>query len=140
MPGIRSLQEKQYYAHERNAFWLILFKLFNTSFSNKYESRVELLSENGIALWDTLQYCYREGSLDSNIKNARPNMIPELLEQNPQIANIIFNGRTAEKFYDKFHARINRIGYYCLPSTSPANATMKIEAKLVKWALIKELM
>ncbi len=140
MPGVRSLQEQQYYAHIRNAFWIILFKLFNSPFTVNYDIRVELLFKNQLALWDTLQFCYREGSLDSDIKNAQPNNINELLKQNSQIKNIIFNGKTAEKFYDKFHMRIDKIDYYCLPSTSPANARLTFEDKLNEWAIIKELL
>jgi len=140
MPGIKSLQERQYYAHERNAFWFILFKLFDADFTNIYQKRVKLLLNNNLALWDTLKFCYREGSLDSNIKNAEPNNISELLNQHQQIKNIIFNGKTAEKFHDKFHARKDRISYYNLPSTSPANARKSIEDKLNEWAIIKELL
>ncbi len=140
MPGIKSLQEQQYYAHSRNAFWIIMFKLFNVPFTVNYDNRVDLLLKNRLALWDTLQFCYREGSLDSNIKDAQPNHFSELLQQNPMIKNIIFNGKKAEKFYDKFNNRVSKIDYYCLPSTSPANARMNIEDKLNEWAIIKKLL
>jgi len=140
MPGIKSLQEQQYYAHERNAFWNIIFRIFDEQFSTLYEKRKELILKNGLAIWDTLKYCYREGSLDSNIKNAEPNKVNELLNQNKQIKSVVFNGQSAQKFYDKFHDRIDGITYHCLPSTSPANARLKIEDKYNEWAVIKDLL
>jgi len=139
MPGSKSLSEQQYYAHERNVFWYIIFKIFNEKFSEHYDKRKNLILKNGLALWDTLKYCYRIGSLDSNIKNAEPNNIIGLLDQNRQIKNIIFNGQTAQKFYDKFQDREEGINYYCLPSTSPANARMKIDDKFNEWTMIKAL-
>jgi len=140
MPGIKSLQAQQYYAHSRNAFWIIMFTLFDVPYSDNYEIRVDLLLKNRLALWDTLQFCYREGSLDSNIKDAQPNHFSEFLQQNSGIKYIIFNGKTAEKFYDKFNIRVAKIEYYCLPSTSPANARMTIDDKLNVWALVKKLL
>ena len=140
MPGIKSLQMQQYYANERNAFWLIFFKLFKQEFSNHYQSRKNLILNNRIAIWDTLEYCYREGSLDSGIKNEKPNDIPGLIKSYPNISNIIFNGKAAEKFYTKFHKKIDRIEYFCLPSTSPANARLKIEDKFNEWTLIRDLL
>lgn len=140
MPGIKSLEEQQYYAHERNAFWPIMFSLFNEEPSDIFNKKVDLLRRNKIALWDTLKLCYREGSLDSNIKNAQPNEIEALLKQHKNIKNIIFNGQAAEKYYKKYQPQISRIAYYCLPSTSPANARLKFEDKLDAWKIIKGLL
>jgi len=39
VPGIRSLQMQQYYAHPQNGFWKILFILFNQEFSADYSER-----------------------------------------------------------------------------------------------------
>lgn len=140
MPGIKSLEMQQYYAHERNAFWPIIFKHFDEPFTTNYSLKLNLLSKNGIVLWDTLQFCYREGSLDSNIKDAVPNNIMELLNNNRSIKNVIFNGKGAEKYYDKFQQRIDGISYHSLPSTSPANARVKFEDKLNAWAIILSML
>jgi len=139
MPGQDSLKEQKYYAHNRNAFWFILFKIFNETFSNNYQHRINLILNNNLAVWDTLKYCYREGSLDSKIKKAEPNNIRELLEQFTHIKSIIFNGKASEKYFDKFNKRTEKLNYYSLPSTSPANATIDIKDKLNSWAIIKEL-
>lgn len=65
MPGIKSLEKREYYAHGGNQFWKIMFVLFNEPFSNEYEKKKQLLIRNNIALWDVLKYCEREGSSDN---------------------------------------------------------------------------
>ena len=67
MPGQKSLEDNQYYAHPRNSFWPIICELFNNKDDLDYEQKKQLLLDNKIALWDVLRECYREGSLDSDI-------------------------------------------------------------------------
>jgi hypoxanthine-DNA glycosylase len=140
MPGIKSLQKQQYYAHERNAFWQLIYKIFDADFSMDYDLRAKFLLDNKIGLWDTLQYCIREGSLDSDIKHAKPNDINTLIANFPGLKNVIFNGQYAEKFYNKFHNRILNIRYLTLPSTSPANARLSFNQKLNEWSVLKDLL
>lgn len=70
MPGQKSLDENQYYAHPRNSFWPIILKLFKLKGELTYTQREQLLLDNRIAVWDVLKSCYREGSLDSDIDNS----------------------------------------------------------------------
>lgn len=140
MPGIKSLEENQYYAHKQNAFWPIIYKLFNEEISQIYDDRKKIILKNHIALWDTLKLCLRKGSLDSKIKEEQPNDIFDLLENYTNIHSIIFNGKTAEKFYKKYYNLQESISYYSLPSTSPANARKTFNEKLVDWAIINELL
>ncbi len=140
MPGIKSLEEAQYYAHPRNAFWKIMFRLFNQNFSEDYETRKKLILENNLALWDTLKLCFREGSLDSNIKNEEANNINDLLLKYPNIRHIIFNGKSAEKFYNRYFTKKEYISYHTLSSTSPANARKQLDEKLTEWTVILDLL
>ena len=140
MPGIKSLDEQQYYAHKRNAFWPIMFQLFNLHFSTDYNTRKLLIINNKLALWDTLKLCFRQGSLDTNIKQEEANNIHDLLKNYPQIKAIIFNGKSAEKFYKKYFQKKESILYFTLPSTSPANATKQFDEKLAEWKVILELL
>ncbi len=140
MPGIKSLEEQEYYAHPRNAFWKIMFRLFQKDFSENYEDRKNLILENRLALWDTLKLCYREGSLDTNIKDEEANEIHGLLEKYHNIHSLIFNGKNAEKYYRRYFKKRLNIRYLTLPSTSPANATKSFDEKLAEWEVIHDLL
>ena len=133
MPGIASLQQQQYYGNPRNHFWKIIAHLYNCSeIPNDYEVRKAILLQNKIALWDVLQFCDRQGSLDVNIKNPIPNPILNLIAKNPSVTKIIFNGKESAKLFHNYFNNLENINYHTVPSTSPAN-TMKFELKLEAW-------
>lgn len=67
MPSEQSLAVNQYYGHPRNAFWKIIFSVLETPFATNYEQRKSVLLDYRIALWEVLEACVREGSLDSAI-------------------------------------------------------------------------
>lgn len=135
MPGVASLEAGEYYAHPRNTFWLIMARLFNNgaAFSD-YEEKKSCLLAQGIGLWDNLQYCERSGSLDSNIKSEIPNDFEALLKQYPNVQKLLFNGQKSFQFFKKFHPKLLvQLECHSLPSTSPANATLRFEDKLQEW-------
>lgn len=138
MPGIKSLEMQQYYANERNLFWAILFKLFEQCYSNDYTVRKNLLLKNAVAVWDTLKLCQRNGSLDSEIQDAEPNNLHQLINDYPTIKTILFNGKYAESFYKKHNPLFQGINYVSMPSTSPANARYNYEYKLKAWSVLKK--
>ncbi len=137
MPGVASLEKQQYYGHPRNLFWPFLFEIFGKQFSEDYSERVKLIRDEKLALWDTLEYCEREGSLDSKIEKERPNDISGLLEQFSNIHTVVCNGQAAMKYFRRFQSQIN-IDTVCMPSTSPANASISRDKKYEQWARIKE--
>ena len=139
MPGVRSLEEQQYYAHPRNAFWPIMGELFGATPGHDYQDRLDILTGRGIVLWDVLRHCNREGSLDSDIdiNSEVPNAIPELIEKHRGIRRILLNGGKAATAF-KRHV-VPMIDAELLPevmqmpSTSPANARMSADEKLAIW-------
>ena len=140
MPGIASLKAQQYYAHPRNVFWKIIEALYADKPTVNYLEKTQLISEIGIALWDVLECCEREGSLDSNIKSATeiPNDIVGLLNAEPSIKRICFNGQKAFVSFKKHFLLTGeidsaRIDLVPMPSTSPAHASLSYEKKLVQW-------
>ena len=138
MPGVKSLQKQEYYGHERNSFWKIIYTLFDAELTDVYQDKKAFLMEHNIALWDVLKACYRDGSSDSNIKNPIPNDFTGLFELYPNIRTIFFNGEPAQKLYIRFVAKTfinNELPLYKLPSTSPAN-TMKVIDKFEQWKKI----
>jgi TDG/mug DNA glycosylase family protein len=143
MPGVKSLEAQQYYAHPRNAFWPILSVLFDITWSAQYDRRIEQFKGLPLVLWDVLQSCHRPGSLDSAIdkKSHEVNDIVGLLEQHPGIALIAFNGVTAEQLFRR-HVLKDLPGkagpdLLRLPSTSPAHAARSLQQKVEAWSLLK---
>ena len=139
MPGIKSLEMQQYYAHPQNRFWKVMGHLCKNKSLHTldYETRLKTLTNNGFALWDVLKYCKRDGSLDTSIKNEKPNDIDKLLKQYPKIKRIVFNGNKAFMSFKKYFPMIYST-YECfiLPSTSPANARFTIMQLLEQWEKI----
>lgn len=137
MPGDRSLSLQQYYGHAGNHFWKLIYTLFNTPVATDYEHKKQFLLQHGIALWDVLESCTCEGSLDSNIKNEVLNDFAAFYEQYPAITHIFFDSRKAEELYIRHVKKSNDKIYHLLPSPSRANASKSFEQKLDAW---KELL
>jgi double-stranded uracil-DNA glycosylase len=140
MPGAASLLEQRYYAHPRNLFWPFMQQLFAIPVELEYQQRCQLLTEQDIALWDVIAQCERPGSLDSAIKKSTVicNAIPHLLEAEPQLQKICFNGaKAAEEFKRHLLPLLKHrtdLQYVQLPSSSPAHASQSKEQKLKLWA------
>jgi len=139
MPGTKSLELNQYYGHKQNNFWKFMFEILKEKFSTDYETRTELLIKNKIALWDVLQFCDREGSLDSAIKNEIANDFETFLETHSNIDTILFNGQKAAAFFKKYVHLKKQYSLITLPSSSPANAGKTFESKLEEWKIIETL-
>lgn len=135
MPGVASLAAKEYYANPRNVLWQIISELFNDgkTFEN-YDDKKNCLLRNGIGLWDSLQNCNREGSLDTNIKDAVPNDFETLLVQYSHVKKLLFNGKKAYELFKRFHGGIlENVTCFIMPSTSPANASVPRQIKSEQW-------
>ncbi len=103
-PSVRSLEQGQYYGHPQNHFWpLIAAGLGRQTCPEDYEERLALLREAGIALWDVLSSCEREGSLDTSISNERANDIPGFLAGLAGLRALGLNGgKAAECFKARY--------------------------------------
>lgn len=138
MPGVKSLEEQQYYAHPQNRFWKLMGIFCNADnlLGLSYKEKLQILLKNRIALWDVIQSCNRNGSLDSNIQNEIPNDIPKLLKQFPNIKVICLNGNKSYSAFKKlFPELLEQYQCYKLPSTSPANARYKLENLYKEWEI-----
>lgn len=131
-PGEASLAAQQYYAHPRNQFWRLLSGVLQDDLASlSYDARLHKLAKHRIGLWDVIIACEREGSLDSAIRRPQLADFSVLLEGYPDLQTIAFNGKTSGKFAPQFEAAGFRT--VVLPSSSPANAQLSFEEKLVKW-------
>lgn len=135
MPGEESLRQQQYYAFPRNAFWKIMGELFCFSREIPYEERLVILKRNGIALWDSLASCRREGSLDTKIMDPVPNDILSLVKKNPTIRKILCNGSASWNYLKRYNPDVFDLPLEIkkLPSTSPAAAVFSYEKKLAEY-------
>ena len=137
IPGQKSLEKQEYYAHPQNKFWRIIFELFNEELTTDYAERIKILEKHHIALWDVIDTCERKGSLDSEIRNEEANKIGELLHNYPNIKAIFCNGQKSHKNLMKILTKDFHLPIIVLPSTSPAHASLKYEEKLLSWQKIK---
>jgi len=140
MPGVESLARGEYYAYPRNLFWRLMQDLLGVDAQAPYERRTEALLANGIGLWDVLQHAERAGSLDKDIVRASetPNDFAALLADYPALRAFAFNGQKAGSVFDRrvhLPATIPLVRLP-LPSTSPANASVRYADKLAAWRVL----
>ncbi|MEO6624959.1 MAG: DNA-deoxyinosine glycosylase [Burkholderiaceae bacterium] len=144
MPGAVSLRLQQYYGHPQNAFWKIVGEVLGFEPAVSYEQRAAALVQRKVAIWDVLASCVREGSLDSAIDDATmvANDFAAFFETHPHVVRVCFNGAKAESVYRRQvlqHLGTTRaIDYVRLPSTSPAHAGMRFQAKVGAWRVIAD--
>lgn len=145
MPGAESLRKREYYANSRNVFWSIMGHLLGAGPERKYEDRLRILTDYGIAVWDVLKSCEREGSLDSAIKDEtiEANDFTLFFKNHPHITHVFFNGTKAQTAYKRYvipslAEKQRKLKYERLPSTSPAHAAMSSNEKIRRWGIIIE--
>lgn len=140
-PGKESLRKKEYYAHHRNLFWDIMGDICDAGKDKPYEERSIMLKRKGIALWDVLKSCCRDGSLDANIREGRfmVNDFAMFFSAHP-VKAIFFNGKKASTIFLR-HVKpnlSNRPDSLVLPSTSPANTRSTKDEKFRRWSVVKD--
>lgn len=142
MPGIKSLEQQEYYAHPQNRFWRLLALLLDEAVPQDYAAKQAWLHKHHLALWDTLGYCEREGSLDSSIKNETPNAVAELVSELPHLQAVVCNGGKAGAAFKKYFAKKmpKQVRIFYLPSTSPANARLRLEDLAEHWQVILQFL
>jgi TDG/mug DNA glycosylase family protein len=138
MPGVESLVQGRYYAHQRNTIWPIMGRLLHFEPASSYEARIRALRARRIALWDVLHSCVREGSLDTMIEEEVANDFTAFFRAHPAIAHVFFNGAKAESSFRRHvDARAGgTLRFTRLPSTSPAHASLSMARKLTAWRAI----
>ena len=140
-PSVIARRERAYYANPQNHFWPIVERLFGIPRTLPYRDRVEALNEHGVALWDTVDACRQEGSMDHTIRDPVLVDVAGWLEVHPSVRLVAVNGRTAERFLRRA-LRGRTVGpavrIAVLPSTSPANAGTSFEEKLRLWSVVRD--
>lgn len=136
-PSVKSREQLFFYGHPQNRFWKVTAAVFGDDVPKSIEDKKAFLHKNHIALWDVIASCDIEGSADSTIKNVVSNDLDAIIK-NSKVKRIFVNGKTAEKYYNKYTKDKLGRAAVCLPSTSPANASWSIERLVGAWRIINE--
>ncbi len=134
-PSQKSREQMFFYGHPRNRFWKVLSAVLECETPLSIKEKKDFLLKNRVAVWDVISSCEIVGSSDSSIKNVIPNDLNIILSS-ANIKRIFVNGKTAEKFYNKYINDKIKIDAVLLPSTSPANAAWSLERLSGEWKII----
>lgn len=138
-PSEASLAARHYYAHPQNQFWRLLAEILEAPLLQlDYADKQRALLAAGVGVWDVYGLCLREGSLDSAIREPRPNDFSPVVRAAKRLRRVCFNGKTAARFVHPFASE--GFDTFVLPSSSPAY-TLSFDRKLNRWraALAAEL-
>ena len=130
-PSRISRELQFYYANRTNRFWSVMEHIYNQQIAD----RMQFCHKHRIALWDVIASCSIKGSSDSSIQNIQINPIAELVNAS-SIETVFTTGKKAEQLYRKY-IDIS-IPLIPLPSTSAANAAMRLDDLIDAYRIIKE--
>lgn len=134
-PSVKSRQDAFYYMNPANRFWSLLEMIFNDSFSDTdILIKKKLLKKHHIALFDVIEKCDIKGSSDASIESVKVHDIKSLIKET-QIRHIYLNGRLAESLFKKHFPDLEVMTSY-LPSSSPANASYRLNDLYKVWNII----
>lgn len=137
LPGVRSLAERQYYAHPTNQFWHLLGAVIDQPLADMaYDDRLVALRDAKIGLWDVIRTAARRTSSDSDIRDVDAHDLAALVATLPDLRMIAFNGGKAATIGRRQVPPRRDIALIDLPSSSAAN-TSGFESKLPTWLQLR---
>lgn len=126
MPSPKSREQGFFYGHPQNRFWKVLAAVLSAPVPKSIPEKRAFLLEHRIALWDVLASCEIAGASDASIRNPKPNDLRRILDRAP-IERIFCTGAKAAQLYRRLCEPTTGIPCLQLPSTSPANAAMRLD-------------
>ena len=134
MPSVKSREISFYYGHPQNRFWSVLSEVFEENIGKSIDDKRIFLHHRHIALYDVIDQCDILGSSDASIKNPVITDIFSILKAT-KIKKILLNGKKAGNLFAKYQKTIIESGipFSVLPSTSPANAAMRLDDLVRIW-------
>ena len=103
-PSVKSREQMFFYGHPQNRFWKVVAAVFDHDVPETITEKKDFLKRNNIAMWDVIGACEIEGSADSTIKDVVPNDLSLILDT-ADIRAIFVNGRTAEKYFNRYRKK-----------------------------------
>ncbi len=99
-PSVRSALKGEYYGHERNHFWPILFWYAGQTIEGRsYAEKCALAADLGIVIWDMVRSCRRTNSSDADLEVLELNDVRAFLAARPSISRIGLNGGLATTLF-----------------------------------------
>lgn len=135
-PSVKSREQKFFYGHPQNRFWKVIAAVFADKTPVDIPEKCAFLEKHRIALWDSIGRCTIEGSADSSIRDVIPNDLTIITNHAP-IRAIYCNGKTSGECYARYLAPLLQKDAVVLPSTSPANASYRLERLIDAWRTVR---
>lgn len=126
IPSVKSREVGFYYGNPKNRFFKILSDIFHEEIMDDKDSKTQFLLQHHIALWDVIKSCTITNSSDSSIKDVVVNDISSIIKES-KIKKIFTTGKKAYQLYNQYIFKETKIKAIYLPSSSPANQTIKYE-------------
>ena len=138
-PSVKSREQNFFYMNKTNRFYKVLSVIFDEDFYTvSVKKKKELLLKYNIALYDVIKECEISNSSDSSISNVIPSDIQEIIKST-NVKTIFINGNKAYELFCKYNPSLISISIK-LPSTSSANAKMKLDDLIDKWKIIRSFL
>lgn len=158
-PSVLSRENAFYYGNPQNRFWRVIAACTGepvppnegepltdagvhrsadgapdraATLAASIEAKRALLLRHGIALWDVIESCDIKGSSDASIRQVVPARIERITGVAP-IEAVLCNGGTAGRLYHRYLEGRVGIAARVLPSTSPANASWRLDRLIERW-------
>lgn len=130
-PSVISRKKSFYYANRANRFWKVMKEIYG----EEIDDPVSFVHRHHIALWDVIASCTITGSSDASIRDVVVNDIESLVNKT-KIETVFTTGSKAAKLYESFVVCSKK--HIALPSTSGANARMKLDDLVKAYIVIRE--
>lgn len=125
------------YGNPQNRFWRVIAAVHGAPAPETLEERRALIRDNGLALWDVIASCSIEGASDASITDVVANDLRPIISSS-KIDRIFTTGTKAQELYEAHIEDVVGIRAVRLPSTSPANARMRLEDLIEAYGVIRE--
>lgn len=133
-PSPKSREQGFYYGHPQNRFWPLMAALTGMPVPahDDIAAKKKMIIQNGLAIWDVIRCCEIIGASDASIRNVEPNHLADLIAR-LGVQRVVCNGSTSARLYRKYALPHTGMDCVALPSTSPANASFRLERLRELW-------
>ena len=135
-PSVKSREQMFFYGHPQNRFWKVTAAVFNSPVPQTIDEKKAFCTKKQNRSLGRYRIMRDRGQRGQHDKNAAANNLSEILE-NSQVKRIFVNGKTAEKYYNKYTKK-NRYHSNLSAVDLSANAAWNIERLTDAWKIIRE--